>query len=58
MTLGKLIRFVCCGLAMALCLSKASLASQSGCQDAVSEYNSAISDISATLRRYTSCVSK
>jgi hypothetical protein len=33
------------------------VASPSECRDAVSEYNSAVSDISTALRRYTNCVS-
>jgi hypothetical protein len=32
-------------------------AARADCNDAVNTYNSAISDISSTLRRYTSCVS-
>jgi len=39
------------------CLSGVSLAGSSECQDAISEYNSAISDVSTTLRRYATCVS-
>lgn len=38
-------------------LARDSFASPSDCQDAISEYNSAVSDISTTLRRYTNCVS-
>jgi len=45
------------GAIASFCLSQASVASPDECQDAISSYNSAISDISSTLRRYTSCVS-
>jgi hypothetical protein len=50
-------------MAVALCLclvmltTRTSPARASDCQDAVSQYNSVISDISSTLRRYSSCVS-
>ncbi len=39
-----------------LCL-RSSDAAPAECEEAVSEYNSAISDISGALRRYTSCLS-
>jgi hypothetical protein len=39
------------------CLERNSYADSSDCQDAISEYNSAVSDISTALRRYTNCVS-
>jgi hypothetical protein len=50
------------GLAVVLCvatfcLERNSYADSSDCQDAISEYNSAISDVSTALRRYTNCVS-
>ncbi len=44
-------------MALVLCLGRTSVANPSDCQDAISQYNSAISDISSALRRYTNCVS-
>jgi hypothetical protein len=40
-----------------LCVAQRSHAGSEDCQDAISQYNSAVSDISAALRRYTSCLS-
>ena len=45
------------GLMSMLCAAEISVAGHSECEDAISQYNSAISDISTTLRRYTNCVS-
>jgi hypothetical protein len=45
------------GVILAFCSTRTSVASPSACQDAVAQYNSAISDISSALRRYMSCVS-
>lgn len=39
------------------CLERKSYADPADCQDAITEYDSAISDISTALRRYTNCVS-
>jgi hypothetical protein len=44
-------------MALVLCLGSTSFANPSDCQDAISQYDSAISDISSALRRYTNCVS-
>jgi hypothetical protein len=38
-------------------LAFAPISARADCNNAVNTYNSAISDISSTLRRYTSCVS-
>jgi hypothetical protein len=42
---------------LGLCLMGKASAIPSECQEAISQYNSALEDISATLRRYASCVS-
>ena len=53
---NRIVLLVCCAIA-ALCLSQASATGRSDCQEAISGYNSARSDISSTLRRYTTCAS-
>jgi hypothetical protein len=57
MTARNRVGLICCGTIIAFCLSQASAASSYGCQDAISSYNSAVSDIASTLRRYTNCIS-
>jgi hypothetical protein len=52
----SLLATILCVTSM-LCFARNSYADPEECQDAISEYNSAISDISAALRHYTSCVS-
>jgi hypothetical protein len=47
---------IICGITF-LGFSQTALAGRAECQDAISQYNSAISDISTALRRYTNCVS-
>jgi hypothetical protein len=51
------IAAIAVGVVAAFQTSSGASASPSDCQDAISQYNSAISDISTTLRRYTNCVS-
>ncbi len=45
------------GLAVTVCCVRNSRADPEECQDAISEYNSAVSDITTALRRYASCIS-
>jgi hypothetical protein len=44
-------------VASLICFAQPSIADPAECQNAISEYNSAISDTSTALRRYTNCVS-
>jgi hypothetical protein len=45
------------GLALTVCCVRSSRADPEECQNAISEYNAAVSDISTVLRRYTRCIS-
>jgi hypothetical protein len=54
MTSGRTFVIVLCAVTW---VGSASVASPSGCQEAISAYNAAISDISSALGLYTSCVS-
>jgi hypothetical protein len=45
------------GAALIFCVSSASLAGPSECQEVISEFKSARSNISTALQTYTSCVS-
>lgn len=44
-------------LALTFQSSSPAAADPSDCQDAITQYNSSISDISAAVRRYTNCLS-
>jgi hypothetical protein len=57
MKTGRRITVIILCAASAACLPRNSFAGPTECQEAISEYNSAVSDISTTLRRYTNCVS-
>ncbi len=45
-----------CGATL-LTSTTSTLAGRADCEDAISSYNSAVTDISATLRRYNNCIS-
>jgi hypothetical protein len=57
MTGGRIFTAVAFCLITTLNFSPIAAAGPADCQDAISQYNSAISDISTALRRYTNCVS-
>jgi hypothetical protein len=57
MTLTVRVATIGVCICTAFSLSGATLASPSECQEAISQFNSALDDISSTLKRYATCVS-
>jgi hypothetical protein len=53
---GNILSFLSLSLLLMLGAPPAAVADQDGCNDAVTQYNSSVDEISSTLRRYTNCV--
>jgi hypothetical protein len=56
MKLGRICVIMLC-VASAVCLARTALAGPTECQEAITEYKSAKSDISSALQLYANCVS-
>src|SRR5260370_36083298 len=55
--MGKALGGAICGLALVTLSMRVSIAGPAECRDAVDQYTSAKSDVTAALRIYASCVS-
>ena len=53
----KLSSAIVCGAIFSVVVTQQAIADPEECREAIDRYNSAISDVSAALRRYASCVS-
>jgi hypothetical protein len=56
MTAKRRVGLIICSMIAALCLSRTSVAGPTECQEAITDYKSARSDISTALQLYANCV--